>query len=75
VAQDVDELKFACSYLVRQGKVALVQEYIGTPDQEYTVGVLCDLDGQLINSIAVKRYILSSLSNKIRIPNLTLKKN
>ena len=71
VVQDVDELEFACRYLVRQGKVVLVQEYVGTPDDEYTVGVLSTLDGELVGSIALRRYILSGLSNRIQIPNRT----
>ena len=45
----------------------LVQEYVGTPEAEYTVGVLCDMEGKLINSIAVKKNILSALSNRLKI--------
>ena len=74
LAQDVDELEFACRYLIRQGKVVLVQEYVGTPEDEYTVGVLSSLDGELIGSIALHRYILSGLSNRIRLPNRTGRK-
>ena len=71
VVQEIDELEFACRYLVRQGKIVLVQEYVGTPDDEYTVGVLSTLDGELVGSIALRRYILSGLSNRIQIPNRT----
>lgn len=74
LAQDVDELEFACRYLIRQGKKALVQEYVGTPDDEYTVGVLSTLDGELVGSIALHRYILGGLSNRIQIPNRTGRK-
>lgn len=74
LAQDVDELEFACRYLIRQGKRALVQEYVGTPDDEYTVGVLSTLDGKLVGSIALRRYILSGLSNRIQITNRTGRK-
>jgi len=35
------------------------------------VGVLSSMDGELINSIAVKRMILTSLSNRIKAPNRT----
>jgi carbamoyl-phosphate synthase large subunit len=49
----------------------ILQEYIGTPDSEYTVGVLVSMTGELINSIAVKRNILSSLSNRIKMQNRT----
>jgi len=71
VVQDVDELEFACRYLIRQEKVVLMQEYVGTPDDEYTVGVLSTLDGELVGSIALRRYILSGLSNWAQIPNRT----
>lgn len=71
LVQDIDELEFACRYLVRQDKVALVQEYVGTLEDEYTVGVLSTLGGELVGSIALHRYILSGLSNRIKIPNRT----
>jgi carbamoyl-phosphate synthase large subunit len=71
VVQDFDELEFACRYLVRQYKVALVQEYVGTAGDEYTVGVLSTFDGELVGSIALRRYLLSGLSNRIQIPNRT----
>jgi carbamoyl-phosphate synthase large subunit len=75
VVQDVDELEFGCRYLVRQNKIVLVQEYVGTPDDEYTVGVLNTLDGALVGSIALRRYILSGLSNRIQIANRTGRKD
>jgi len=71
IVQDVDELEFGCRYLVRQDKVVLVQKYVGTPEDEYTVGVLSTLDGELVGSIALRRYILGGLSNRIQIPNRT----
>jgi carbamoyl-phosphate synthase large subunit len=75
VVQDVDELELGCRYLVRQDKIVLVQEYVGTPDDEYTVGVLSTLDGELVGSIALHRYILSGLSNRTQIPNRTGRKD
>jgi carbamoyl-phosphate synthase large subunit len=71
IVQDKDELEFACLYLVRQGKVVLLQEYVGTPDDEYTVGVLSTLEGEPIGSLALHRHILTGLSNRIKIPNRT----
>lgn len=47
----------------------IIQAYKGTPETEFTVGVLFDMDGNFINSIAVKRDLRSSLSCRIRIPN------
>lgn len=74
LAQDMAELKFACDYIIRQGHPAIVQEYVGTPDDEYTVGVLSTLDGAFIGSIAMRRRILSGLSNRIRVANRTGRK-
>lgn len=43
-----------------------IQPYIGTCDDEYTVGVLCDKDSQIIDSIVMKRKLigLSLLESK-----------
>lgn len=71
VAQNRDELTFYAEHLLRTHEAFVLQEYVGTPDTEYTVGVLIDMDGQLLNSIAVKRDIMNSLSNRTRIPNRT----
>lgn len=70
LAQDQEELNFFVKYLKNQGLKPMVQEYIGSYDDEYTVGVLTDIrDGNLIGSIAVKRQILSGLSSKIKVKN------
>ncbi len=70
LAQDLEEVFFFVQYLRRQGSKPLVQEYIGSYDEEYTVGVLTDIqDGELIGSIALKRQILSGLSNRLKIKN------
>lgn len=75
LAQTREELITFCKYLLTIYDEFIVQEYIGTPDSEYTVGVLISMDGELINSIAVKRMILSSLSNYIKVPNRTKRKD
>lgn len=69
LAQTKEELRSFGEYLLTICGQFIVQEYVGTPDSEYTVGVLCDMEGNLINSIAVKRYILSGLSGKIKVAN------
>jgi carbamoyl-phosphate synthase large subunit len=75
IAQDEAELLLLVRYLLNYFDHFLVQEYVGKVDQEYTVGVLLDGHGELINSIAVRRFIMSSLSNKIKIKNRTDKKD
>jgi carbamoyl-phosphate synthase large subunit len=74
LAQDTNELSLLVGYLLSYFDHFLVQEYVGKVDQEYTVGVLLDGDGNLINSIAVRRFIMSSLSNRIKMKNRTNKK-
>ena len=69
--QGQDELRMICGFLLEYFESVLVQEYVGRVDQEFTVGVLFDGDGRLINSIALNRFILTSLSNRIRVPNRT----
>ncbi len=70
LAQDKEEIDFFVKYIGRQGFIPMVQEYVGDCDNEYTVGVLTDIDdGRLIGSIAIKRHIMSGLSNRIKIKN------
>ena len=45
----------------------IVQEYVGNAECEYTAGVLTDMEGKLINSIAVKKNIMTALSNRLKI--------
>jgi carbamoyl-phosphate synthase large subunit len=71
LAQNPDELHLLAGYLLNSFDHFLIQEYVGRTDQEYTVGVLLDSNGVLINSIAVRRFILSSLSNRLKVKNRT----
>jgi carbamoyl-phosphate synthase large subunit len=75
IAQSKDELIVFTKYLFNTYDEFIAQEYVGTPYSEYTVGILHDMDGKLINSIAVKRMILSSLGNRIKIKNMTSNKS
>jgi carbamoyl-phosphate synthase large subunit len=71
LAQDRAELVYACRTLVQQANPAIVQEYVGTPSDEFTVGVLSTFDGTLIGSFALNREIMSGISNRIKVPNRT----
>ena len=71
LAQTMGELKMFADYLLPQYQRFIVQEYVGTIDSEYTVGVLTDMDGTFLNSIAVKKYIMSGLSNRFKMKNRT----
>lgn len=71
IAQNREELELFGKYLLKIYNQFTVQEYIGKSDSEYTVGVLHASSGEYINSIAVKKNIMSGLSNKTCVPNRT----
>ena len=66
-SQDADELRLFGEWMLRIYSEFIVQQYVGNAECEYTVGVLCDMDGNLINSIAVRKNILSALSCRMKI--------
>ena len=71
IAQSFDELQLFASYLLKIYPEFIAQEYIGTPEHEYTVGVLFDMHGTYINAIALRRSILGGLNCRIKVPNAT----
>jgi carbamoyl-phosphate synthase large subunit len=71
LAQDEAELRFFVGYLHRNGHRALVQEYVGDAQGEYTVGVLHAPDGSHLGTAVIRRQILGGLSNRLRVPNRT----
>ena len=71
IAQTRPELAMFAQYLLQLYKRFVTQEYVGTPDQEFTVGVLFGGDGELINSIAIRRIINNALTIRTRVPNRT----
>ena len=71
IAQDENELYAFVSFLLNISADLVIQEYVGDPDSEYTVGVISSLEGELINSIAVHRVIENGLGNKLKVKNNT----
>ena len=61
LVQEREELVTCAGQLLKLYPEFIAQEYVGTPEDEFTVGVLLDMDGNLVNSIAIRRYILSAL--------------
>jgi carbamoyl-phosphate synthase large subunit len=58
VALLADE-KEVCTFLAENARTKIViQEYVGSPESEYTVGVLIDADGELIDSIVLHRKLV-----------------
>jgi carbamoyl-phosphate synthase large subunit len=71
IAQEEDELLFFARYLLRNTDAVLIQEYVGTPEEEYSVGVLSGLDGELLGSIVLRRFLCDALSTRLTVPNRT----
>lgn len=71
IAQNRRELMGLSDYLELEDAETnfLIQEYVGTPDAEYTVGVLHDMDGNYINAIAVRRQLSTQLNLRTVVPN------
>lgn len=71
IVQNEEEAVLFSRYLLTIYDEFIAQEYVGNADQEFTVGILTDLDGVFINSIAVHRTIKAALSCRLRTPNRT----
>jgi carbamoyl-phosphate synthase large subunit len=56
LVQNARELRSAARGMGPAREV-VVQPYVGSPLQEYTVGVLCDREGNLIDSIVMRRHL------------------
>ena len=71
IAQTAAELRAFATYLLTVVPRLVAQEYIGSPDAEFTVGLLYGKDGAFLNSIGVKRIISNALSLRSTAPNRT----
>ena len=73
IVQDSGELSALASYLQLgvRGRELIAQEYVGVPEAEFTIGVLSDLDGEIIDSIAVKKDLSKAISVKSSVENRT----
>lgn len=58
IVEDYQELKAIFQLKNRTKTEILLQEYIGTPEDEYTVGVVSDRDGRVIDAIVMKRKLV-----------------
>ena len=62
LAEHREEALLYVRYLVKNGKRAIVQEYIPEDEGEFTIGVLSMPDGRVAGSVALKRIFESKLS-------------
>jgi len=71
IVQNQEELIIFGQFLLTQYKEFIAQAYVGDPQSEYTVGVF-SLDNELIvDSIVLRRNIMSGLGSKIKVLNQT----
>ena len=72
IVQSIQELNYILKYLGEDNSI-LIQEYVGSGDSEYTVGILSTPDAGFVHSINLKRDLSFGLSIKQSVPNLTKK--
>jgi carbamoyl-phosphate synthase large subunit len=65
IAEDEYEANFFASYIQRRGYEAMLQEYVDSAE-EFTVGVISAPDGEVISSVALRRFLDSKLSVNMR---------
>jgi carbamoyl-phosphate synthase large subunit len=71
IAQTARQLELICEYILTTSAQIMVQEYVGTADDEYTVGVLHDMDGRFLNSIGLRRLVSGQLHTRVSVKNVT----
>lgn len=74
IVQTQTELNSIIEYLGKDNEF-LLQEYVGTAMNEYTVGILCTPERGYINHITLKRDLSYGLSVKQRVQNRTTVKS
>lgn len=67
IAEDEKEIRFFSEYLTRRKIPYVFQEYVGSPDNEYTIGILSDKKGNIIKSIAMKRLLQGGFSQHVSV--------
>lgn len=61
-----DELNTICTYFNLRNIEYIIQEYIDTVNEEYTISVLTDFNGDYLGSIILKRDLLGGFSQFIK---------
>lgn len=75
ICQSQVELNAMLTYLTNSHphRKIVIQEYVGTPFEEYTVGVLHDSTGRFLGSAVMNRDLSSTLSVRQSVKNVTTK--
>ncbi len=69
LAHSREEVAEYAAFLGRNGKIALLQEYVPEDEGEFTIGVLSLTDGTPAGSIALRRTFHAKLSVSLRTPH------
>lgn len=75
IVKDMDELKVLLKDLQKDNIEMIAQEYVGNENEEYTVGVVVRPDGEVVDTIVMRRKLLGlsrGLERKIGRTNYVL---
>ncbi len=64
LAYNKKEAKFFSNYLKKYGHSPIIQEYLNSHNEEFTIGILYADNGKLVTSIAMKRILEGDLSTR-----------
>ena len=67
VVFDEYDCRLLAEFMLRHNVDLVAQEYIGTHENEYTIGVSSDKNGNILGSIVVKRIINNALSTNKKL--------
>ena len=73
IAQDMEDVKAILHLSRKKIESYIIQEYVGSPNLEFTVGILHNNLGAFIGSATLKRDLTQSLSVKYSTKNITSK--
>ncbi len=71
IVQNKEELNVFGQFLLKQYPEFIAQAYVGDPQSEYTVGVFSLNNEVIVDSIVLRRNILSGLGAKTKVLNQT----
>jgi carbamoyl-phosphate synthase large subunit len=75
IAQNAEDVRAIVQLYKMNIENYCIQEYVGSPNDEYTVGILHSSEGKFLCSATLKRDLTKSLSVKFSIPNVTGRKD
>ncbi len=62
IVENEDELKDRLEHFKRKKLQPIIQEYVGSMDEEYTTGVMVDKDGEILSSVTFRRTLIAGAS-------------